>query len=243
MYIADNQTMSVDEALAHFGVKGMKWGVRKDDTSGGGGDKQPGGVASVAGKKTAQATTAMGAIAVGKMLGTAAGAPLGPGGMIVGGFAGSYAAGRIVRKSREKSEKQERDAALADVDKFLGNRNSKYTEKMIKADMEKWNPDATKRINNSMNSGMSRNDAFEAERKLQFRASATTFGATFVTRSLARSVGRTAVSSLKSGTKQRAVRKNAERASNARNANLRGLPAPLKVTKATRDGVHKVTSL
>lgn len=34
--MSQQQFDSPDEALAHFGVKGMKWGVRKSDESGGG---------------------------------------------------------------------------------------------------------------------------------------------------------------------------------------------------------------
>lgn len=45
----------VDSVLAHHGIKGMKWGIRKDDGSGGGGGKGGSG-----GKASADHETAMG---------------------------------------------------------------------------------------------------------------------------------------------------------------------------------------
>ena len=50
-----------DEALAHFGIKGMKWGVRRDNT-GGGGSAGGGSSAPVAKKTRSAASEATGSL-------------------------------------------------------------------------------------------------------------------------------------------------------------------------------------
>lgn len=170
---ADNP--EVDDFLAHYGVKGMRWGVRKEQDSG---PKITGNKTYIA-KRSAQAMTIVGASAAGRILGAAGGtsvAGLGVG-TIVGSFAGGVAAQKIATRAVYGNVAKKRTEAKANLDTVIPNRHPAYTTRVAKNDIDKWGPDAAQRINRSMQRGMTRLDAQHEEKKLQRNATLTAVGA------------------------------------------------------------------
>lgn len=231
---------SPQEALAHHGVKGMKWGVRRNQSST---SEKHGSMASVTATKTAQATVVLGSAAAGRVLGGALGTAIAPGiGTGVGQFVGGYAGGRLAAKALSKPGAHKREEALKDLAKAVPNRHAKYTDNMVKSDIKRWGPEAANRINDSMNSGKRRSDALWAERSLQDNSGLIAGGVAVTEVLLAGPVGRTAVNRFSNYTGSRAAANRASRAANNARANRVGLPAAPSLAKRRR-GAYKIASI
>jgi hypothetical protein len=226
--MSQQEFSSPEEAIQHYGVKGMHWGVRKESGSGGG----HGNTATVAARKTAQSTVVLGAAAAGRALGYSVGGDLGS---LVGSFMAAGLASKVVSApQRAKSE-----AAFKDLAKAVPNRHPKYTDRMVKSDIRSMGVDGANRINDSMNAGKTRSQASDNERRLQTRSSMITVGTSVAETLLAGTVGRTAVNNFGNYTGNRAA---ANRAARARNATKNTSPTPPKPAK-NRQGAFNITTL
>lgn len=240
--------MSTEEFLAHYGVKGMKWGVRKDRESSSKEKTQSfGGLVT---KTTAKGLVTVGGGAAGRVIGSSLGAAvLGPGiGNMVGGYVGSFAGSRIAATPIVKREEARKKAALSNLSTAVPNRNAKYTDGMLKSDINQWGVDSAKRINDSMNSGMSRNAATSQESSLRFKAGLVSFGAVFATSFTARSAySKVNTADLKNKAYTKAYNKaydrNQSRQAATNRADNFGLkPAPT-MAKRNRKGVYNITTM
>lgn len=237
-----------DSVIEHYGVKGMRWGVRKDRESSSEGKTQSFG--GLVAKSTATGLVFSGAATAGKVVGSSLGTTvLGPGvGTMVGGYAGSYVGGRIVMKSIQKREEERKNAALSNLSTAVPNRNAKYTDGMLKSDIKQWGVDSAKRINDSMNSGMSRKKATSEESSLRFKAGLVVVGTSVAADFLARAAYSTVkTSDLKNKAYNKAYTKAYDRNQRRQAANKMadnfGLKAAPTMAKKNRKGVYNVTTM
>ena len=237
-----------DSAIEHYGVKGMKWGVRKDRESSSEGKTQSFG--QLVTKQTAIGLAVTGASAAGRVVGSSLGATvLGPGaGTRIGGYAGGYVGGLIVAKPIAKREEARTKAALSNLSTAVPNRNEKYSDRMLKSDIKMWGVDSAKRINDSMNSGMSRNKATSQESSLQLKANLVGAGSIVAASLLAKAAYSTVkTSDLKNKAYTKAYNKAYDRnqkrqAANKMTDNFGLGPAPT-MAKKNRQGAYKVTTM
>lgn len=235
-----------EDILAHYGVKGMKWGVRKSEG--------PPSRKAVIATKSAQQLAVIGSIQAGRILGSSAGTVIGgPGiGTMVGAHAGGYAGGKVASKAIYGDMKQKIADARKDVDAFMPDRNPNYKPGSAKNDISTWGPDGAQRINRSMNQGMKLKDARASERKLNNTVALITLGTTLAG---ALTYGAAKYAKSPEGSTKlhnfatqkgdaRRARGTARAAASAarRNAKPAGLSA-LKVAKRSRNGVYNVTSM
>ena len=237
-----------ESVIEHFGVKGMKWGVRNERESSSEGKTQS--FAGLVTKTTATGLTVAGAAAAGRVVGSSLGTTvLGPGiGTIVGGHVGSYVGGSIVLIPVKKREEARKNAALSNLSTAVPNRNEKYTDGMLKSDIKQWGVDSAKRINDSMNSGMSRPKATREESSLRFKAAAVSFGASFATSFVARTASsKINTSDLKNKAYTKAYNKaydrNRSRQAATNRADNFGLKPDPTMAKRNRKGVYNVTTM
>lgn len=237
-----------ESVIEHYGVKGMKWGVRKDRESSSEGKTQSFG--QLVTKSTTTGLVVAGSAAAGRVIGSSLGTTvLGPGvGTMVGGHVGSYVGGKIVLTPIKKREEARTNTALANLSTAVPNRNAKYSDGMLKSDLKMWGVDSAKRINDSMNSGMSRNKATQQESSFRFKAAAASFGAVFA----ANFVANTASSAVKtSDLKNKAYTKaynkaydrNRSRQAATNRADNFGLKSAPTMAKRNRKGVYNVTTM
>ena len=237
-----------ESVIEHYGVKGMKWGVRKDRESSSEGKTQSFG--QLVAKNTATGLVSSGGAAAGKVIGSSLGtAVLGPGiGTMIGGYAGSYVGGRIVLKPIQKREEKRTNAALSNLSTAVPNRNAKYTDEMLKSDIKRWGVDSAKRVNDSMNSGMPRTKATMEESSFRFKAGLVSYGAGFATNFAAnRAYSKVKTSDLKNKTYTKAYNKaydrNRSRQAATNRADNFGLKAAPTMAKRNRKGVYNVTTM
>ena len=233
-----------DSAIEHYGVKGMKWGVRKDRQSSSEGKTQS--FSGLVAKNTTTGLVASGGAAAGKVIGSSLGTiVLGPGiGTMIGGYAGSYVGGRIVLKPIAKREEERTKAALSNLSTAVPNRNEKYTDEMLKSDIKRWGVDSAKRINVSMNNGMSRPKATREESAFRFKAGLVSYGTGFATNMVAnRAYSKVKTSDLKTKAYNKAYDRNQKRQAANKMADNFGLgPAP-SMAKKNRKGVYNITTM
>lgn len=228
--------LAVDDFLAHYGVKGMKWGVRRDRDGSSGRSSNAGVIA----KKTAQSLTVVGAAQVGRILGSAGGTVIGgPGiGTMVGAYTGSFVAGRTAQKMVYGDVQKKRADAKKNLPSLLPERNSAYSDRAAKQDIGSYGPDGAQRINRSMNEGKSLTEARASEKKLNRTVTMISVGGAIVqTMALNKAVRTLERANSPEGRAKMhayASKKGAERAARK---------SALKFTKPGRDGVYKVTTL
>lgn len=237
-----------ESVIEHYGVKGMKWGVRKDRESSSEGKTQSFG--RLVAKTTATGLVMSGGAAAGRVVGSSLGTTiLGPGvGTVIGGHVGRYVGGSIVLTPVKKREDARTNAALANLSTAIPNRNEKYSDGMLKSDIKLWGVDSAKRINDSMNSGMSRNKATSEESSLRFKAGLVSFGAGFATSFVAKTAYSTVkTSDLKNKAYTKAYNKaydrNRSRQAATKRADDFGLKAAPTMAKKNRKGVYNVTTM
>ena len=233
-----------ESVIEHYGVKGMRWGVRKDRQSSSEGKTQSFG--QLVTKTTVTGLALSGGAAAGRVIGSSLGTTvLGPGvGTMVGGYAGSYVGSRIVLKPIAKREEARIKDALSNLSTAVPNRNEKYSDGMLKGDIKLWGVDSAKRINESMNNGMSRKKATSEESSLRFKAGLVSFGAVFATSFAARTASsKINTSDLKNKAYNKAYDRNQRRQAATKKADDFGLkPAPT-MAKKNRKGVYNVTTM
>lgn len=236
----------VDDFLAHYGVKGMKWGVRRDRSSSSSSSARSEAAGAV-GKAALKSSMIIGASTVGSIVGGAIGQTVlgGESGKTIGSFVGTYAARGIAGSKAAKSEKKKRDAEVANfkASRDLPKRSPSYTDRMLNSDLKSFGPSGVKRINETMNSGKSHANSMKLEQSRQFKISAAEFGVSFATSSLINRYGGLAANSLASATSSRAAANRASRSRNNSLSDLKGLPSPLSPSRQGRDGSFRVTGL
>ena len=237
-----------ESVIEHYGVKGMRWGVRKDRQSSSEGKTQSFG--QLVTKTTVTGLALSGGAAAGRVTGSSLGTTvLGPGvGTMVGGYAGSYVGGRIALKPIAKREEARTKAALSNLSTAVPNRNEKYSDGMLKGDIKLWGVDSAKRINESMNNGMSRKKATSEESSLRFKAGLVSFGAAFATSFAAKTAYSTVkTSDLKNKAYTKAYNKaydrNRSRQAATNRADNFGLKTAPTMAKRNRKGVYNVTTM
>lgn len=233
---------TLEDGFGHYGVPGMKWGVRKGD---GPPSTKLASTAQVVGT-TARATAATGAFMAGRVLGGAAGtAVLGPAGSGLGAVAGGYAVGIPASKLIYAGQNRRRESEIkeAKTTKIHANQNSKYTDKQVVSDVRAFGKLGSTRINNSMNAGESRKAALQKERSFNTKMQLTALGTSLVAAIAGPRMVKTKTADLKQGIQNKAAA-NRTAATNAGNrANKMGLPKGPLQPKMGRDGFTKITTL
>lgn len=235
----------VDE-LMHYGVKGMKWGVRRDNPSGSSSTKSL--KAKTYASKGAESIARAGAQNVGWIIGSELGrATLGSGiGQTAGGLIGSQIAGRRFDKALNKAKRSEWSKSANNLSKSLPNRHEGYSPESAKKDMMSFGPTGAKRINESIRSGKTHREALQAENRFQRNSTLVIVGVG-TTASLMRNpvVTGTAANLKQMGYSkawQAGANRNAARATrNAVPSNA--LPVGMRMAPRNRRGVQRVTTL
>lgn len=235
------QAMETEDFLEHFGVKGMKWGVRRDrnrDSS----SAAPRSAKAVTAQRTMQAMTSVGAVKAGQLIGGSVGSViLGPGvGTSIGSSVGGFATGVALNKARSVQRNRQNAIAKSDIGKFLPDRNAKYSENMVKRDIDSFGPDSVKRINRSLNEGRPLNKARQSEATLQTKARVVAAGAAIVQNmALNKSAQYLSSPETRTSAYAYAAKKGAQRM----DRQAAKAEAPIFAKRSRRTGAYKVTNM
>ena len=241
----EEQLAEVDNFLEHYGVKGMKWGVRKSRDEGTGGSGHPRTSAVVA-DATARNLAIMGSAQAGRIIGSAGGTVIG--GPLIGSLVGSYVGGYVGAKAGSRAVYGDRTAKAAAAKKdlpglFKGEgQHPNYRDGAAKTDITTWGPDSAVRINHSLHQGMKIGEARAKERKLQRTITIVSIGAGLAQ---AHAINK-GVNTLRSPETNQKIYDAAKRHGDRRNARRAGAGpgvSGIRVAKPGRNGVYNVTSL